>query len=308
VAFDAVYVVHENPYTCGITRFSLELARQLKVPMRPLSSFPSRSDEHALLSLKREEIGSMFGPFLAEVLASDTRYSLFLHDFAGSREEVLLASRADRVIAANSVIFQKLQSSGIQALSAFCPGMVAPVHRQATSIRVLTFGMAHKLRVSAYRELHTLLEASGHSYSLDVSAALHEDTDLQEALFSLSRDMVDLFGAKVSFLGFLSDAMVSRELHDSSFFAAFFPGGARENNTSVLAAMAHGTPVITTLDQYSPSFMIHGVTVFDINEIDHLPNDEERIAVGARGREAVADWDFARLASLVLETDRMKLR
>ncbi len=51
------------------------------------------------------------------------------------------------------------------------------------------------------------------------------------------------------FLGNLSDVAVYNELRRATFFAAFFDGGVRANNTSVAAAMETGAVVITNLDQ-----------------------------------------------------------
>lgn len=296
---DSIYVVHENPYTCGITRFSMYLAAALNVPMRPLHSISLDCPRSPLISIKSEELGDSFPDFVNRIVSSRVNYSLFLHDFGGNDLEVDLAGHAEHVFAANKVIAGRLGRYGIKATAAYCPGM-APVRTSSgAEIKVLTFGMAHKLRVRSYRKLQQLLEDSGESYVVRVSSAIHEETHLEKAMFSMTSDLHELFGSHLNFLGFLSDETISRELIASTFFTAFFPNGARENNTSIMTAMAHGTPVITRLDEDSPSFMVHGKTIYNIDEMQCLPKIPEMQAVGKHAQEVVRELDFVSLARLI---------
>ena len=80
---------------------------------------------------------------------------------------------------------------------------------------------------------------------------------------------------------------------------AFFPFGVRENNTTVLSAMAHGCAVITNLDAKSPTWMQHGYSIFDIDQLDGLPSEIELKAVGQRAVEAVRPYSFASLVKLL---------
>jgi hypothetical protein len=275
------------------------LANTLGVPMRPLHSISSDHPRSPLLSIKSDEFGDTFPIFIDSIVSSGMNFSLFLHDFQGSHLETALATRAQSVIAANQVIAERLFSQGVNATAAFCPGM-PPLPRSSTArINVLTFGMAHKIRAASYQKLHQLLENSGETYQVRVSSALHEETHLEQALFTLSSDMYQLFGSSLTFLGFLSDELISQELSSATFFAAFFTNGARENNTSVMTAMAHGTPVITRLDQDSPPFMVHGKTVFDINQMQKLPDALERQSVGLHGQEVVRELNFEALSKLL---------
>ena len=54
-------------------------------------------------------------------------------------------------------------------------------------MKVFTFGMAHKIRVPLYRRLRDLLEATGKSYSVYVSTALHENTSFDGCSWSASK-------------------------------------------------------------------------------------------------------------------------
>jgi hypothetical protein len=80
---------------------------------------------------------------------------------------------------------------------------------------------------------------------------------------------------------------------------AFFPSGVRENNTTVLSAMNHGCPVITNLDGSSPSWLRHDATVFDIRQMQGLPEKTDFQRVGIAARDSVKDFTFKRLAMLL---------
>jgi hypothetical protein len=80
---------------------------------------------------------------------------------------------------------------------------------------------------------------------------------------------------------------------------AFFPKGARENNTTVLSAMAHGCCVITNLDEGSPSWMKHNDSVLDIDQLTELPSAQELRRVGNAARDAVAPYSFQHLAAFL---------
>jgi hypothetical protein len=98
----------------------------------------------------------------------------------------------------------------------------------------------------------------------------------------------------------LADDEVSRRLHAADALVAFFPHGVRENNTTVLSAMAHGCAVITNFDSYSPTWMEHGKSVLDINRLVTFPSANELSRVGEAARLAVAPFTFESLASLLV--------
>ena len=56
-----------------------------------------------------------------------------------------------------------------------------------TELSVFTFGMAHKIRVPLYRRLRDLLDATGKTYSVYVSTALHENTSFDGSFVVRSR-------------------------------------------------------------------------------------------------------------------------
>ena len=80
--------------------------------------------------------------------------------------------------------------------------------------------------------------------------------------------MHEIFPTELFFLGNLSDVAVSNWLRATTFFAAFFDGGVRANNTSVSAALEQGAVVITNLDRYSPEEYVHLDNVIDIDSCE----------------------------------------
>jgi glycosyltransferase involved in cell wall biosynthesis len=183
------------------------------------------------------------------------------------------------------------------AIATFAPG--APVIQQQTGfdLTLITFGMAHKIRFERYKKLGELLSKDSRRVQLEISTALHEGTTFSEEFFSINTEISGVFGGNVSFLGFLADAEVSRRILNADALIAFFPHGARENNTTVLSAMAHGCAVITNLDARSPSWMQHGESVFDIGELEVFPSGEELQRVGKNAINAVSPYSFSALAN-----------
>jgi hypothetical protein len=152
--------------------------------------------------------------------------------------------------------------------------------------------MAHKIRTDLFRRLRELLDATGRTYALYVSAANHETTRMRDA--QLIFDELHEIFPTLFFLGNLSDAGVFNYLRTSTFFASFFLGGVRANNGSVAAAMEKGAVVITNLDEHSPPELAHLDTVIDVNQCTELPLDPavlERISARAIETSRERGWD-----------------
>ncbi len=132
--------------------------------------------------------------------------------------------------------------------------------------------MAHKIRTDLFQRLRALLDASGRSYAVYVSAANHETTRMKDAHLIFD-EMHELFPETLYFLGNLSDVAVFNYLRSSTFFATFFLGGVRANNGTVAAAMEKGAVVITNLDEHSPPELVHLENVIDVERCEELPLD-----------------------------------
>jgi len=225
-------------------------------------------------------------------------YELFLHAFEGTALEQRLIAAASRVYIGNRELAARLAPLRPDAVEAFCPGtLLNPQRFQRTELSVFTFGMAHKIRVPLYRRLYDLLEATGQTYSVYVSTALHENTSFDGSFVVRFEELQAIF-SNIYFMGYLSDTAVFNHLVDCTFLAAFFEKGLRANNTSVNAAMECGCAVITNLDEHSPRGLVHMKNIIDINECDRLPGDEQAAAIGRAAREiAHADYGWDQLVA-----------
>ena len=288
---------HTNPYTCGVARFNRALADEMGVPLLSIESFVQTPTANSLVSVKFDEMSDEATVMLGSILlAGNHPFDLLLHDVHKTPAEITYCRQAGKVYAATEELKDKLLDVRPDAIASFAPG--APVVEQQTGfdLTLITFGMAHKIRFERYKKLGELLSADPRTVQLEISTALHEGTTFSEEFFSVNTEISTVFGGNVSFLGFLADGEVSRRIVAADALIAFFPHGARENNTTVLSAMAHGCAVITNLDERSPAWMKHGESVFDISKLEVFPSAAELQRVGKNAVNAVAPYSFSALA------------
>ncbi len=283
---DCIAGYHLNPWTCGIAKFNAILAGHLELPVVGIRAVELGSFKRPLLSVKLSEFTE---PDAADLdlwsQAYAGQFELFFHAFDGTEVEKRLVTAAGRVYCGNRELVDTLQPVRADVQELFCPGTILnPARFQDTDLKVFTFGMAHKIRVPLYRRLRDLLEATGRSYSVYVSTALHENTSFDGSFVVRFEELQTIFNGQVYFMGYLSDTAVFNHLMDCTFLAAFFEKGLRANNTTVNAAMECGCSVITNLDEFSPDGLVHMKNVIDINRCDRLPDADqnERIGMGAR--------------------------
>lgn len=263
--FSSIVGYHLNPATCGVAKFNAQLAERLGVPVVGMED---EWGDRPLLSLKWTELGdTKQGEMLrAGCFYGDGEIAVLWHD-AGDADVNRLASRV------------------FYAEDIGCPPLL--VEPPQTTVKLFSFGMAHKLQVEPYAKVRDLLNAAGLDYRLQVSVALHEGTRLDEAALHFSA-LEDVLGAdKVEVLGCLSDSALHRALMEADVVCAFFPQGVRANNTSVHAAMRLGKPVLTNMDANSPP-----LSAMDIRLLTSWPTVQELREVGwAAGLQAPRyDW------------------
>ena len=300
VVYSGLVSYHTNPYTCGVARFNQALSAALKIPIVAMSNLSSRTADVLLLSLKFEEISHESAEqLLSNLQASDAVFDLFLHGIIDSEIEQVFVTTARRVFVASNEYADQIRSRRADVVSYFAPGASDRSKNVDADLTLLTFGMAHKIRSAGYKKLGQLLSRDNRTVQLEISTALHDGTSFSEDFFSVGSEISQVFEGNVSFLGFLADEEVSRRLHAANALVAFFPSGVRENNTTVLSAMAHGCPVITNLDSYSPLWMKHDESVFDIDQLSIFPSKDSLLHVGEAGQRAVAPYSFEVLASLL---------
>jgi hypothetical protein len=293
---DCIAGYHLNPWTCGIAKFNAILGRHLEVPVVGIGSPDLAGYGRPLLSLKMSEFTSEDARALAEwVEAHAGRFELFLHAFDGTGVEQRMLAAAARVYCGNRELSHDLGPARPDIVELFCPGtLLNPQRFQRTELSVFTFGMAHKIRVPLYRRLRDLLEATGKTYSIYVSTALHENTSFDGSFVVRFEELQSIFNGQVYFMGYLSDTAVFNHLADCTYLAAFFEKGLRANNTTVNAAMESGCAVITNLDEHSPQGLVHMKNVIDIHHCDRLPTAEHAAAIGGAARDiahARYGWD-----------------
>jgi hypothetical protein len=297
---DCIAGYHLNPWTCGIAKFNTILARRLDLPVVRIGSEELTSYRRPLLSLKVSEFSA------EDALALDTwierhagEFELFLHAFDNTALEKRMLVAAARVACGNRELFEQLHPVRPDIVESFCPGtLLNPQRFDDTELRVFTFGMAHKIRVPLYRRLRDLLEATGKSYSVFVSTALHENTSFDDSFVIRFEELQSIFNGQIYFMGYLSDTAVFNQLVDCNFLAAFFEKGLRANNTTVNAAMEVGCAVITNLDEYSPDGLVHMKNVIDINRCERLPEPVAAEQIGRAARDiAHADYGWDQLVA-----------
>jgi len=303
MSYSRLVSYHTNPYTCGVARFNQALATALGIPIFAVNKLKARKSDMLLLSLKFEEMLTEIAEnLLTHLIETGANFDLFLHGVSHSELEKKFISSARRVIVATQEYADSIRAQREDVVAYFAPGAGDTGATKNAEITLLTFGMAHKIRSEGYRKLGQLLAADSRTVQLEISTALHDGTSFSEDFFSVGSEISQVFEGNVSFLGFLADDEVSRRLHAADALVAFFPHGVRENNTTVLSAMAHGCAVITNFDSYSPTWMKHGKSVFDIDQLSTFPAKNELVRVGDAARLAVAPFTFKSLASL-LTTD-----
>jgi hypothetical protein len=297
---DCIAGYHLNPWTCGIAKFNAILAKHLEVPVVGIGDAALGVYRRPLLSIKMSEFTSEHAAQLDSwSVARAGQFELFLHAFDGTAIEQRLVASASRVYCGNSELYRDLRPARPDIQELFCPGTILnPQRFQRTELSVFTFGMAHKIRVPLYRRLRDLLDASGHTYSVYVSTALHENTSFDGSFVVRFEELQSIFNGNVYFMGYLSDTAVYNHLMDCTFLAAFFEKGLRANNTSVNAAMESGCAVITNLDEHSPAGLVHMKNVIDVNLCEALPDVDAARRIGTAARQtAHADYGWDRLVA-----------
>lgn len=235
---DAVLTHPHSPLTCGVAKFSHQLANLLGVPCGDFSL----SCEYPLVSIKGAEYAWSQG-------LPEPPFDLFAHD---SHPMVRwLATAATRVYAANRVIARQLSAYRPDVIPAFCPSTVLG-NPSRGQYKVLAFGMAHKLALDKFKALKQQLDDDYPDYTVSLSTAVHEGNPWDEALNASTQAMRCIFGDKLRVLGYLGDDALAKELQDCDAVAVYFDPAVRENNTSVWAALSAGKTVYTNTDEHSP--------------------------------------------------------
>jgi hypothetical protein len=280
---DAVVTHHRDSFRSGVGRFNELLAERLGVPVIGIRRLLTAGCSRPLLSFKVAELAPAELAVLDQLV--ETRpfpWELFLHVYDGDELEAALVAGADHVHAGNHEVFAQIEGLARSADTLWSPGLILDEREFApTDVSVFSFGMAHKIRTDLFERLRELLDASGRSYAVYLSAANHETTRMSDAHLIFD-ELHEIFPSTLFFLGNLSDVAVFNYLRSSTFFASFFLGGVRANNGSIAAAMEKGAVVITNLDEHSPPEFVHLDNLIDIGQMRELPLEERALAAISR--------------------------
>jgi hypothetical protein len=292
---DCVVTHHLNTFASGVARFNELLAERMGVPLMGLFDDALGEYRCPLLSFKVGELDEGERSSLAELLHSRLGHmQLYLHDWRGLPLEEELVRRAGRVFCGNREVLEAVSAHHPQPETAWTPGLLMDQRAfRPVEISVFSFGMAHKIQTDRFRRLRELLERTRRSYAVYVSSANHETASIRDAHL-VFEEMHQIFPEGLYFMGNLSDVAIYNYLQGTTFFAAFFPNGARANNTSVASAMEQGCVVITNLDEHSPPELEHMDNVIDLSRCDELPSDPlvlKRLSVRAMETARSLSWE-----------------
>jgi hypothetical protein len=305
MAYRRLVTSHTNTNLSGVAKFNALLAGLLKVPCVGISKVMGAEEGPLLVSIKLADNGHAELDEVKRVAKylrdKKLTYDLFFHTFDGLDVEYDLVESSRRVYCANGEILHALEGAGKDLRLAWCPALVDPkVMVKESRLNLFSFGMAHKLQLRYYRKLHEVLESAGPDYSVWVSTAFHEKANFGD-FNSISRQLSEVFGPHIQFLGFLSDEAINYFLTKTQLFISFFAKGVRSNNTSVSAAMLRGCAVLTNSDEHSPSWMRHNHNILDIHrvtEADLQPSNLAKIARSAK-KDAAENASWEGLAALL---------
>lgn len=290
---------HKNPLLSGVAKFNQHLARSWDIPLLGFGDLSQISKGPLLISVK---LSDLFPEEVAEVreLSKFLRersvaHDLYFHTFDHLDLEKEMLKDARQVFCAHDELVEKLQPYGSRLVSSFCPGLLdRPNSHFEGQLNFFSFGMAHKIQLWMHRNLMDVLDRLDADYALWLSSAFHEKANFSD-FDSVSRSLVDIYGKRLRFLGFLSDESVNFFLGRCNAFIAFFEKGVRANNTSVFAAMERGCPIVTNLDGLSPKWLRHGVNIIDVSKLENADLQPERLKqIGLQGAEDVgrfASWN-----------------
>jgi hypothetical protein len=292
---DAVVTPHLNFAGSGTARCNAILAERLGVPLLEVTDPRVSECSRPLFSFKVADLPAEEAELVAATIEQVQAWEVFLHEYGGLPVEERLVRGAELVWCGNEEVRAKVGSLNANLESAWAPGLVFDERLfPDVELSVFSFGMAHKVRTDLFARLREMLERSGRTYALYMSNASHETATLEDEQVVYD-EMRTIFPTGLYFLGHMSDVAIYNYLRASTFYAAFFQGGVRSNNTSVASAMQYGAVVITNLDEYSPAYLRHLDNVVDLNHCDELPADADLLRrIGERARETVAEevsWD-----------------
>jgi hypothetical protein len=263
---NVVVSYHLNTWGCGIAKFNSILADRLNLRVISFHEWVISKNQNGFLSVSFNEFTEPDKKLLSDSIPKQSELVLVLHSFSFLPLEIEVIRKVKVVISLNSQISNDLASLGIECVEGYAPSMLEEEQPSDNgSLRLFTFGMAHKFELEYVTKVVENYRSLGISPSISLSTALHVGEQpfdyLKEDVESLARAL----DTPIYFLGFLSDIALRNELVSADAIFRFFPKGVRSNSTSLMASLSLGKVTISNLDQYSPNWLKHFENIVDIN-------------------------------------------
>jgi hypothetical protein len=282
-----------------VARFNGALSKALQIPMLDIDTWVSKADYDSkyLFSVKPSEFDQRVSDMVSDSLSKlNGKHWVIFHEFNQTDIEIKLAEISEKAIAVDRIIGSAASKFLKDVDLGFAPGLKVASPEEESDVVLLTMGMAHKINQTGYTILDEVVKTDSRSFQLRVTVAIHEGFDIGETFVNVPEQVGANWSSDLVFLGFLSDQAMSSELKKCDAVVIFPQLGARESNSSIIGAMAHGAAVVTTLDSNSPSWMVHGQTIIDVRQLKQFPSSEELNRIGRNAKEAVESFTFENLA------------
>jgi hypothetical protein len=282
-----------------VARFNGALSTALQIPMLDIDTWVSKADYDSkyLFSVKPSEFDQRICDLVSDSLSKlNGKHWVFFHEFNQTDIEVKLAEISEKAIAVDRIIGSAASKFFKDVDLGFAPGLKVASQEGESDVVLLTMGMAHKINQTGYTILDEVVKMDVRSFQLRVTVAIHEGFDIGETFVNVPEQVGASWSSDLVFLGFLSDQAMSSELRKCDAVVIFPQLGARESNSSIIGAMAHGAAVVTALDSNSPSWMVHGQNIIDVRQLQKFPSSEELYRIGRNAKEAVKSFTFENLA------------
>jgi hypothetical protein len=282
-----------------VARFNGALSKALQIPMLDIDTWVSKADYDSkyLFSVKPSEFDQRVSDMVSDSLSKlNGKHWVFFHEFNQTDIEIKLAEISEKAIAVDRIVGSAASKFLKDVDLGFAPGLKVASPEEESDVVLLTMGMAHKINQTGYTILDEVVKTDSRSFQLRVTVAIHEGFDIGETFVNVPEQVGANWSSDLVFLGFLSDQAMSSELKKCDAVVIFPQLGARESNSSIIGAMAHGAAVVTTLDSNSPSWMVHGQTIIDVRQLKQFPSSEELNRIGRNAKEAVESFTFENLA------------
>jgi hypothetical protein len=301
---EALITFHTNRFTCGVARFNYSLAEHLGIPVVDFKSWlrTFKVDAKYLISVKPSEFDSEnLHLLLSQLNQLKSPQWAFFHEFNDTEVEIRIAKISEKVVAVDRIIGKKISSYSNLVESGFAPGMSVGRQIETSDLSLLALGMSHKFNQHGYGVLNQIVERDEREFSLKVSVAVHEGHNIGESFVQIPELIRSVWTSDFFFLGFLSDAAISHEIQKCDSVVVLPLQGARESNSSILGAMAHGASVVTILDEESPDWFEHGVNILDVMQLTNFPSNSQLLEIKHNAKITSMRYGFKELGSLFLK-------